>query len=164
MTEDTGKLIKQFTIRITDDSGGDSMNLTETVDAETVSLVISAIYGARQEHTGANRHAATFERTNPEVYDSPQMSLAEYLDDANPGNNFERIAAVALYHREVLGQARVPRDDIPKWFQRAGRAVPKNLSRDIRYALKRGLIAEDHAEADKYYVTRKGEELLRSSE
>lgn len=93
-----------------------------------------------------------------------EMAISEFLADLKIGNNAEKIAAVVLYLKEQRDQPLTSRDELPNWFQKAGEAIPKNITRDLATAVKQRLVAEDHTSAGHYYVTGTGEKALRSSE
>lgn len=157
---------RTFTVTIRGDSEDDKMTFESRVDGVTMSRVMQVIYAGQNggsEVLNSDVETDTLSRTPVSVGGRPDLSFAEFLDEVQPGNNFQRIAAIALYRRDYLGEDSVSRDELPKWFQKAGRPAPKNIARDIRWALKRGLVAEDPEQDDLYYVTKKGVDELRSS-
>lgn len=157
---------KMFTVTITDDKGGDTMTFESRVNGPTMARVMQMIYAVQNggsEVVTPAVESVTEASEGPPVEGRPELSFSEFLDEVEPGNNFQRIAAIALYRRDYLNEDLVTRDQLPRWFQKAGRPAPKNIARDIRWALKRGLIAEDPQQDDHYYVTKKGVEELRSS-
>lgn len=156
-----------FTIRIQGDLNGDKLSFHKQIDGQTVARIMNLIYLAGSgASTGpvSSVTADTPVTSDGDVVRTPVLSFPEFLERLHADNNFKRIAAIALYHRDHLRQRHVLRDDIPGWFQKAGLPAPKNVSRDIRYAVKRGLIAEDLQQEGAFYVTRKGEEQLQSTE
>lgn len=158
---------RYFIITIDSDNDDDKMSFKSRVDGATMAKVMQMIYagqdGRYEVSPPAVDKTTTSEDGSP-VEGRPELSFAEFLDEVAPENNFQRIAAIALYRRDYLGEDLVTRDELPRWFQKAGRPAPKNISRDIRWALKRGLVAEDPQQDDHYYVTKKGVDRLRSSE
>lgn len=85
------------------------------------------------------------------------------MRDRSPETNYERLAVIALYHRDVLGKGNIHKDDFPEWFEKAGQPVPKNLPRDIRKAQRKSLIGEASSEEDCYFPTRTAEQKLSGS-
>jgi hypothetical protein len=77
-------------------------------------------------------------------------------------SNDERIAAIALYLREIDHQSQVTKEELPGWFQRAGEAAPANPTRDLKRAVSNKLLAEDTNTADSYYVISTGANKLRN--
>lgn len=94
----------------------------------------------------------------------PSQSIAEFMNDVGASNNYERLAAITLYNRDILEKDRVHREEFPSWFEKAGRSAPSNLPRDIKNAQGKGLIAESHGEDDCYYPTKKAEKRLSKSD
>ena len=60
------------------------------------------------------------------------------MAELNINNNVERIAAVALYLKDVQGSNRIDKDEITDWFQKAGLATPKNLPAIYKVLSRRG--------------------------
>lgn len=90
-----------------------------------------------------------------------QVAIGEFLSSLHATNNPEKIAGIALYVRDHLGQDRIQRADVLDWFATAGEGAPRNPTRDFQNAINRKLIAEDHAKRGHYYVTGTGVEHLR---
>ncbi|MGI9180035.1 MAG: hypothetical protein ACR2H9_06000 [Longimicrobiaceae bacterium] len=90
------------------------------------------------------------------------QTVGEFLSRCNAGSNAERIAGIALYLEEHLGEASITKDALPTWFRKAGLPIPKNFPRDIAQAVKRNLIAEEHDQDGQYFVTGTGKQHLRS--
>lgn len=90
----------------------------------------------------------------------PVKSIAQFMNEVGANNNFQKLAAIALYHDMYLGKNTVRRDKFPEWFEKAGLSVPKNLPRDIRNSVKRTLIAESTSEENRYYATEAAKEKL----
>lgn len=155
----------EFTVEI----DGPGMSVTRQTDGATVAGVVRLLFAGEN---GSGLESVLVDKAtagNGEVTahnapaEEPQISIGEFLDQVGATNNFQRIAAIALYHREYLGERFVEQQDLPTWFERAGRSAPKNLSRDVREATKRRLIAERTEEEGQLFVTGTGEEQLRSS-
>lgn len=106
---------------------------------------------------GTSTPAASPARSRP-----TDLTVGEFLNGCNAAGNAERIAGIAMYLEEQLGEGSVSKDVLPTWFRKAGYAIPKNLSRDISTAVKKNLIAEEHDQAGQYFVTVTGKQHLRS--
>lgn len=89
------------------------------------------------------------------------QTIGEFLSGCNAGSNAERIAGIAMYLQEYLGDESVSKDALPTWFRKAGLPIPKNLPRDLAAAVKKNLIAEEHDQDGLYYVTGTGKHHLR---
>lgn len=99
-------------------------------------------------------------RSAPPSTQKPKLSIREFISSLKTDSNPARIAAIALYIREHLGEDRLDRGSIANWFTKAGLSVPRNLPRDIQNAVRQGLIAVDPQSSDRFYVTAKGEKEL----
>lgn len=154
-----------FTVEIE----GPGMSVVRQTDGATVAGVVRLLFAGENgnglESMLVDKATADNGRAAGEgpPAEEPQISIGEFLDQVGASNNFQRIAAIALYHREHLGEQFVAQRDLPGWFERAGRSAPKNLSRDVREAIKRRLIAERTEEDGQLFVTGTGEEQLRSN-
>lgn len=168
-TDDTGDPTPEYDVKI--EGGG--LTLERQVSEAEVAKILGILLGSG-DGTGASagpaglpgaasgvRDAAGTERTS--VDGEPEKSIAEYMSALGVSNNPQRLAAIALYHRDVLSKGRIHKDDFPKWFEKAGRSAPANLSRDLKKAVKRNLVAESESEEDHYYPTNGAEETLLSN-
>jgi len=73
----------------------------------------------------------------------------------------EWITAFAYYMKYYKGKKTFQPKDVKDCFRQAGLSIPKNLPRDTKVALKKGYLALDPDSKNTYYITRKGEELIR---
>lgn len=92
-----------------------------------------------------------------------KVAVGEFLSGLHATNNPEKIAGIALYVRDHLGQDRVQKAEILDWFATAGEPAPRNLTRDLQNAITKRLIAEDHAKRGYYYVTQTGLDLIQEA-
>jgi hypothetical protein len=86
-------------------------------------------------------------------------SLAELMEEANPGTNAQRIVLFAYYREKFEGKPRFSRSDLEPYFASAHLKPPANFDRDFVEAVKKGWIHEDGSES---YVTSKGLEAVAS--
>jgi hypothetical protein len=86
-------------------------------------------------------------------------SLAEVMEEANPGTNAQRIVVFATYREKFEGRPRFSRSDLEQFFASAHLKPPANYDRDFVEAVKKGWIHEDGSES---YVTSKGLEAVAS--
>ena len=89
-----------------------------------------------------------------------QTSIRNFLDEAGPKRNADKITAIAAYLKD-LGQGTFTRDQVKKHFRMAREPIPGNYGRDFADALATGWIAEDHTYPGSYYITSSGEAALR---
>ena len=96
-----------------------------------------------------------------------KISLVDFIEmiKTKPKNNAEWITVFAYYKSRYLGEKEFTVKEIPLFFRAAGLRIPGNINRDTKTALSRHYIAQDvttkDVKASKYYITRKGEELVR---
>jgi hypothetical protein len=148
---------------------GPGTNVTREIKEEVAFHIIAMAFG-NKGGLGPAGPASGDDKAGTKVGEQPpnpkitsKVSIGEFMADLKIDSNVERIAAVALYARDVLGQSRIEKSEITDWFQRAGHPAPKNLPRDIQSAIKKRLIAEDNSETGLYFVTATGEKELRAS-
>jgi hypothetical protein len=149
---------------------GDGLTLEREVSEAKVAKILGILLnsGVVDEaisesavESGATEHQSDPEgKSATDTDGQPSKSIAEFMNTVGAGNNYERLAAIALYHREVLGRGTVHRDEFPTWFERAGRSAPSNLTRDLKNAVKENLIAESTEEDNRYYPTNDAEQKL----
>ncbi len=98
-----------------------------------------------------------------EGVDDPSPSIGEFFTAHNAKRNIEKIAAIAQFLKQHSGKNSFGRSDLVAQFELASEPPPKNLSRDIDWAVKVGWIAPQSDDPDKYYVTRSGREAVQKS-
>lgn len=92
----------------------------------------------------------------------PRLSLREFMESANARSNPEKMTCFAAYLRDYSDQSEFGREDIKVCFKQAGETLPGNFGRDFQKAVQSGWIAEERANSGRYYLTRKGEEAIRT--
>lgn len=150
-------MLETFSVRVS----GPGVEVTRDVDQTTAFQVLSVLMGISPTKRSMPVRGVTPD--SDEVTDTDDMTIGEFLSELNISNNAERIAGIALFQNERQGERLVAKEDLPSLFQRSGEAPPKNLTRDLRVAITRRLVSEDHAKAGHYFVTKSGTDLLRKS-
>ncbi|TPN62579.1 hypothetical protein FJ986_25410 [Mesorhizobium sp. B1-1-1] len=89
-----------------------------------------------------------------------RVSLREFLDNAKATTKPDQIVAIGQYMAAQEGKDTFSRDDIKARFQSARERLPSNFPRDFSAAIGKGMIAEDHAKAGQYYVTKTGAQAI----
>lgn len=134
---------------------GPGLELTKAVDQHVALRVLEVVMG--DVNTVPTRPGGL----QPGREDiRPETTIGEFLAGLTLRNNQDRIAGIALYLRDHLGEIRVPRDDFPIWFQRAGEPAPKNPIRDLNRTVAKKLIAEDHERPGEFFITSTGEKRV----
>lgn len=145
--------------------------MTRDVQEEVALSILSIALGNKSGFVQTERTAKTEDTSTGDEKSTPSsreatsdVSIGEFMADLKIDNNIDRITAVALYLKDELDRSRMEKDEINDWFQKAGHAAPKNLSRDINSAVKKRLIAEDNSNSGRYFVTATGEKALRATD
>ncbi len=89
-------------------------------------------------------------------------SPRESLEASGAKSNPEKVVAFALHVIRQGGKAAFTSDDVKPLFGRAGEPTPRNLSRDMRDAVRVGWIAESDTNTGEYYVTDKARDVLET--
>lgn len=162
-TEDNGESPPEYDVTIQ----GGGMTMERQVSESKVARILGILLesgggsGGSAGLPGAMSGGRDADATKTTAVDGqPEKSIAQYMSDLGASNNPQRLAAIALYHRDILGKGMVRKDQFPKWFEKAARSAPKNLTRDLKNAVKRNLIAESTSEEDHYYPTSGAKEKL----
>jgi hypothetical protein len=140
-----------FTVSLT----GTGVDIKRQVGADKLALVLRVIMGN-----------AASEEVAPSVphVDGPtrpaKVSLREFLEEVMAKTKPDQIVAIAHYMAVYEGIDTFSRDDIRARFQSAREKLPSNFPRDFSTAIEKGVIAEDHAKAGQYYVTKTGEHAV----
>ncbi|MEB3861123.1 MAG: hypothetical protein GSR84_02750 [Desulfurococcales archaeon] len=95
--------------------------------------------------------------------DKEETSLSDFVNmlSNEPKSNAEWITVFAYYMKHYENKKKFSTKEVKDYFRAVGLKVPANLSRDFNNAVnKKGYIARD-IESNNYYITRKGEELVR---
>lgn len=103
----------------------------------------------------------TLEESPSEQTLPTQVTIREFLNDKNASTNPQKIAAVAAYLKDRDYKS-VTIEVFKQNFERAAEPVPRNITRDIRDAVRFGWIAESHKEQGAYFITATGETIVRS--
>lgn len=129
---------------------GAGISIQRDVSAAKVAVLMSVIMGPETADLPV-------EVTSPSPQGAPvRMSLREFLDDAKAATKPDQIVAIGHYLAIHESKDTFSREDIKSKFQSAREPLPSNFPRDFNTAIGKGLIAEDHAKAGTYYVTRTG--------
>jgi hypothetical protein len=152
MTEESPKM---FSLRLS----GDGINIEQQIEQRVALQVVQVVMGG-----GAPAAApCTGAKSDAQSSDGVSLSLREHLDKIGASKKPEQIAAIAHYVCEIEGQPDFSRDDIRSRFITAREPPPGNFGRDFAVALKNGWIAEVHGKKNRFYVTAKGAQAIKSN-
>ena len=91
---------------------------------------------------------------------SANLSLREFILTHEPKRSPDKIAVIGVYLKDHAHTESFGREDLEEAFQTAGEAVPGNLSRDVKWAVRTGWIAPKPGTKNRYYVTNSGREAV----
>ncbi len=87
-------------------------------------------------------------------------SIREHLDEVQAKRNPDKILAMAAYLVETTGYEDFSAEEIKDCFPKAAEKIPANFTRDFRWVVSSGWIAENHQAVGRYYVTKTGRKAL----
>lgn len=91
------------------------------------------------------------------------LSIREFLDEHNAKRNPDIITAAGQYLGVHENMQYFTKEDILNAFESAAESAPKNFSRDLKWAIKIGWVAEKRGTNDTYYVTSSGKNAVNAS-
>ncbi|MBW2622541.1 MAG: hypothetical protein JRD68_06510 [Deltaproteobacteria bacterium] len=91
---------------------------------------------------------------------SPPLSIRRFLRESGAQRNPDKIVAIGAFLRDHLGWESFSRHDIRSQLKNSGARVPRNLTRDIKWALSIGWIEEVPDNRGWFVVTEAGQEAL----
>ncbi|MES2014271.1 MAG: hypothetical protein V4437_00455 [Patescibacteria group bacterium] len=137
-----------MTVKIT--INGDGLNFEGETNLHKAAQVI-AFLGTEQADAPSGygkQDGARLLGMTPSSGRTPRQIISQSLAKTNP----QKIAAIGLYFKE-RGQDVFTRSEIAEQFRRAGEQIPKNVGRDLKEAVRLGLICESEGQRDEYYLT-----------
>lgn len=138
---------------------GPGIKIDKHIDQSTAFAVLQMVFGGAGGAEGPTAASAPHDRSS-QPRQQPPLSVREFLESSRAKTNSERIATFGAFLRDHQKQQDFTREDIRVSFKNAGEPLPGNLARDFQATLQEGWIAEDHQNSGRYYVTRKGDELI----
>jgi hypothetical protein len=138
---------------------GEGISVSRDVDQSVARAIMELILGGSELPRQATKpiERASSSATNAQF---TRLSLREFLDQAAPKRNPDKIVAIGEYIIQHDRQADFTRDDVKARFRNAGEPVPGNFPRDFTWAISNGWIAEDAHNAGHHYVTQKGKTAI----
>jgi len=106
-----------------------------------------------------NDHALSRDDISPseqtQLNQKDSLALNEFCQSMNLTNNYDRIAAIAVYLKQN-SQLNLFRKDVKDLFARAGFPPPAGVDRDLRETVKKGWISKLPNSDDEFFPTGKG--------
>jgi len=100
-------------------------------------------------------------RNSANAREEDVVSVREYLNQHKPNRIPDKITTIGCYLKQHRGVSSFTKDDLVKAFEEAAEPIPKNLARDLKWAVRIGWIAPKPGEKGVYYVSNKGEQAVR---
>jgi len=112
-------------------------------------------------------HSVETSSTSKEIHSmnghDSDLSIREFLDTHNAKRNPDIITAVGVFLNIHENMQFFSREDVLNAFEAAAEPAPKNFSRDLKWAIKVGWVAEKRDTPDAYYVTSSGKNAVNTS-
>jgi hypothetical protein len=147
---------------------GQGLQLTRDLSEEQAhELLLWLVKGGKLDSAGSdhkpaqNRNVAPGETLQPPPSDLP-TSVREFIDQFEPKRVPDRIACFGLYLRKHRQKNEFSKADVVSLFQEAAEPLPKNLGRDLRWTQSIAWIAPSATNRESFYLTKKGEDAVRS--
>ena len=146
---------------------GPGVNIERKVPSGFAKKVILALLDENSSLLDSSPGDQETQKITPEAKQStsaeenPELSIREFFDKHKPKRNVDKIATIALYLREHQEKDRFSKEDIPYWFEKAAEPVPKNIPRDIKWAVKNGWVSATNGDNELYYLTTTGAEAVQ---
>lgn len=140
---------------------GPSVHLTSQLDQTQFDQLVKLIFTVGQEGSGSTPETIStdMETASKSEVDliAEDTSLAEYFRHTQAIRVPDKIVAYAAYLRQEKRIEAFTRQELVRAFEQAQEVVPKNLSRDLSWAVKIGWIAPSSHRPGSFYLTQAGE-------
>lgn len=134
---------------------GPGLTLKREAEEAMVLRILGILLGTRAQTMFAQASGLQAPVAPPEVANVGE-SPREYLDRSGAKTNPEKITALGLYLRAQGSESFTARN-LRDLFVAAGEATPKNITRDIKDAVRSAWVAVRPDQPDSYYVTNRGQ-------
>lgn len=137
---------------------GEGISVSRDVDQSIARAIMELVLGGGAPvNSAVPTHRAPATQAHAQI---TRLSLREFLDQAAPNRNPDKIVAIGEYIIQHDQQSDFTKDDVKARFRNAGESPPANFPRDFTWAISNGWIAEDAHNAGRYYVTQKGKAAI----
>lgn len=138
---------------------GEGISVSREVGESVARAIMELVLGGGEpsQPPTQTQHRAPPMQANAQM---GRLSLREFLDQAEPTRNPDKIVAIGEYIMLHDKQPDFTRDDVKMRFRSAGEPVPANFPRDFNWAISNGWIAEDAHNVGRHYVTQKGKAAI----
>lgn len=147
---------KQEKIKIT--IRGEGLTYEKVVDKNTAGQIIALCLSAEDE---AHSNTKTDRPVFIGLAGSQRESATEYLNRHVPKRNPDKILALAGFLKEFHNKDSFQQGEIKSLFRDAGEIIPANLTRDFKWTVSNGWIAQDSSKKGSFYITNTGMKVLQ---
>lgn len=151
------------------DINGDGVSIKREVPKEVGDQIIvlmltgtASIQSTNAPPQGTSTPPPAAQNTSVAPGAGSELSMREALDASGAKRAPDKITVIGDYVKRTDDRD-FDRDDVVSMFEAAAEKVPANLSRDMKWTLKAGWIAERNGQKGKYYVTNTGTQALKAA-
>jgi BMFP domain-containing protein YqiC len=137
----------------------DIREVRDGVARDIFNMGLGEILGGGKRPRGPARPSRPYDDEEPSS-SSPPLSIRKFLRESGAQRNPDKIVAIGAFLRDHLGWESFSRHDIRSQLKNSGARVPRNLTRDLKWALDIGWIEEVPDNRGWYVVTEAGQEAL----
>jgi len=137
----------------------DIREVREGVARDIFNMGLGEIFGGGKRSRRPARPSRRWYEEEP-LSSSPPVSLRSFLRESGAQRNPDKIVAIGAFLRDHLGWESFSRNDVRSQLRSSGARVPRNLTRDIKWAVSIGWIEEVPGNRGWYMVTEAGQEAL----
>ena len=153
-----------YCVKITGPDFSFEQNLTEKEARRLTTIVVQQGFGiegwsnlASNPNTSPKTHTQTTTQTN-----QPQakLSISEFISQSQATRTPDKLTAMAIYLHDFQGIDQIQRKIFTQQFKLIGQTAPKNLSRDLSWALRLGWLERLPHNSRLYRATTTGRQLV----
>lgn len=150
---------------------GEGVTVRRSIDPAMAATILQMVVGGggmlspmTQRASGTTRPPAATAQSIPGTVPQQRdffedLSPGEYLDEVEAKRNPDKIVALASWLKIYQERETFTTDEIKDLFDRSGEVMPKNFSRDFKWAQQVRWITETR-ERDVYRLTKRGQEAI----
>jgi len=137
----------------------DIREVRDGVARDIFNMGLGEIFGGGKRSRRPVRPSRPYDDEEPSS-SSPPLSIRKFLRESGAQRNPDKIVAIGAFLRDHLGWESFSRNDVRSQLRNSGSRVPRNLTRDIKWAISIGWIEEVPNNRGWYVVTGAGQEAL----
>jgi hypothetical protein len=149
------KELMQFKLELT----GPGINIKKEISQDLSQKIVLLIFSENRDENvipESAPHSINIQTETHSQHSSPSHSLREFIIEHDAQRVPDKITAIGQYINKYRNTKNFNRANLIKLFEEAGEPVPKNISRDIKWALKIGWISGCSDNKSNFWVTNSG--------